>query len=79
MTWSCPGSVDSLSSSFLDLVSINLTPQARSAAAGGRSSARIFSSVREKSPAYKAPGAEISLDPWRWSPRKFHAATVLHS
>jgi enoyl-CoA hydratase len=32
--WSCPGSVDSLSSSFLDLVSINLIPTARSAAGG---------------------------------------------
>jgi len=29
--------------------------------------------------AYKAPGAEISPDPWRWYPRKFHAATVLRS
>ena len=40
--WSCPVSVDSLSSSFLDLVSINLTPQARSAAAGGRSLLAYF-------------------------------------
>jgi hypothetical protein len=77
--WSCPGSVDSLSSSFLDLVSIDLTPTARSAAAGGRSSGRIFSSVRRKSIAYKAPGAEISLEPWPWYPRKFHAARVGHS
>ena len=40
--WSCPGSVDSFSSLFLDLVSINLTPQAQSAAAGGRSSGDFF-------------------------------------
>ena len=77
--WSCPGSVDSFSSSFLDLVSINFTPQARSAAAGGRSSERIFSSARQKSTAYKAPGAEISIDPWHWHPRKSHPATVWHS
>jgi hypothetical protein len=42
VSWSYPGSVDSLSSSLFDLVSINLTPQAQSAAAGGRSSERIF-------------------------------------
>jgi hypothetical protein len=71
--------MDSLSSSLLDLVSINLTPQAQSAAAGGRSSGRIFSSVRQKSAAYKAQGAEISLDPWHWYPRNFRAATILHS
>jgi len=34
LQWSCPALVDSFSSSFLDLVSINLTPTARSAAAG---------------------------------------------
>jgi hypothetical protein len=36
--WTCPASVDSFSSSVFDLLSINLTPHARSAAAGGRSS-----------------------------------------
>jgi hypothetical protein len=71
--------VDSLFSSSLVLASINRTPQARSAAAGGRSSERIFSSVRQKSTAYKAPGAEISPDPWRWYHRNFHAAAVWHS
>jgi hypothetical protein len=77
--WSCPGSVDSLSSSFLDLVSINLTHTVQSAAAGGSSSGRIFSSAGQKSTAYNGPGAEISVDPWRWYPPKFPAATVLHS
>jgi hypothetical protein len=47
--------------------------------AGGRSSERVFSSVRQKSNAYKAPRAEISIDPWHWDPRKSHAATVWHS
>jgi hypothetical protein len=41
--WSCPGSVDSLSSSFLDIVSINLIPKARSAAAGGQKLRADFS------------------------------------
>jgi virulence plasmid B protein len=79
LVWSCPGSVDSLSSSLLDLVSINITPQARSAAAGGRSSGGIFSSVRQKSTAYEAPGAEISLDPWPWRAGESLATTAEHS
>jgi len=74
--WSCPGSVDSFSSSFLDLVSIDLTPAAQSVAAGGRSSGRIFSSVRRKSTAYKAPGTEISSDPWGWHPSLFAVASI---
>jgi len=68
--WSCPGSVDSFSSSILDLFYINLTPLARSAAEGGRSS-EDFSSVCENSAAYKAPGAAISIGPWHWHPRNF--------
>jgi len=48
ITWTCPASVDSFSSSFFDLLSINLTPHAQSAAAGGRSSVRIFSFARQK-------------------------------
>jgi len=62
--------VDSFSSSLLDLFYINLTPLARSAAEGGRSS-EDFSLVREKSTAYKAPGAAISTDPWHRHPRNF--------
>jgi hypothetical protein len=51
----------------------SLPPQAAEALGG------FFSSVRRKLTAYKAPGAEISPDPWRWYLRKSHAATVLHS
>lgn len=49
----------------------------RSDAAGARSSGRIFSSFRRKSTAYKASGAEISLDPWRWYPRHFFGSNSL--
>ncbi len=50
----------------------SLPPQAVEAPSG-------FYAVRQKSCAYKAPGAEISIDPWRWYPRRFHAETILHS
>jgi hypothetical protein len=73
--WSCPASVDSFSSSLFDPLSINLTPQTRSAAAGGRSSELIFSYLRQKSTAYKAPGAVISFGPWLRYPRQMGVAT----
>jgi hypothetical protein len=40
--WSCPGSVDSLSSSFLDLVFIDLNRRSLTARSAGRSSEGIF-------------------------------------
>jgi hypothetical protein len=61
--WCCPGSVGSFSSSFLDLFSINLTPQAQPAAEGGRSS-RGFSRIRRKSTAYDSITAAIAPHPW---------------
>jgi hypothetical protein len=67
--------VDSFSSSLFDPFSINLIPQAQSAAAGGRSSGLIFSRLRRKSTAYKAPGAAISFGPWLRYPRQMGVAT----
>jgi hypothetical protein len=64
LIWSCPASVDSLSSSFLDLVSINLTPTARSAAgqAAEALGGCFLQSIKIRT-AYKVPGTEISIDP----------------
>jgi hypothetical protein len=73
--WSCPGSVDSFSSSSLDLFSINLNPK-RSLPPQAAEVLGVFSPIRRKSTAYKVPGAAISTHPWPWHLCKLPAAMV---